>query len=403
MVISFGKNDALFVLFRQISKTGNSLFMKNFLLSIVVFFLLVACGGEIPQEEEIAEELLSVGVLQVQPATIPVSAETVALTEGAKEVEIRPRVGGIVLKRFFHEGMAVKAGEPLYQIDPEPFRKALAEVEAEFLEQSIRVVRASTERTRHEKLFAENFVSQRAYDNAYTELLLSEAVLHSLKARVQQAKLDLSYATVRAPIDGVTGRSLISEGVLVAANTSVLTTVAQISPIWVRFSFSDNELSRFSGRLHEKNVDEVHLVLPNGEIYPHKGRINFAASTIDPLIGTQQLRATFENPGQHLLPGQFVRIRVIAGETSNVFLVPQRAVMTSDLGRHVYVIDEHDKVTLRPVAVGEWMGKDWVILDGLQRGDRVAVDNLIRLNPDMLIEPQLLDASEVLSYRTEAH
>ncbi len=374
------------------------IFMKNFLLSIVVFFLLVACSGETSLEEDIPDELLSVGVLRMQPATIPVSAETVALTEGAKEVEIRPRVGGIVLKRFFHEGMAVKAGEPLYQIDPEPFRKALAEVEAEFLEQSIRVARANTERNRHEKLLAENFVSQRAYDNAYTELMLSEAALHSLKARVQQAKLDLSYATVRAPIDGITGRSLISEGVLVAANTSVLTTMAQISPIWVRFSFSDNELSRFGGRLYEQNVDEVRLVLSNGDVYPYKGRINFAASTIDPLIGTQQLRATFENAEQYLLPGQFVRIRVVAGETGNVFLVPQRAVMTSDLGRYVYVIDEYDKVTVRPVTVGEWMGKDWVILDGLQAGDRVAVDNLIRLNPDMQIDPQLLDASEVLSY-----
>jgi len=375
--------------------------MKKFLLPVLVlnaFFLLFACSDQTLQEENVSGELLSVGALRMQPATIPVSAETVALTEGAKEVEIRPRVGGIVLKRFFHEGMAVRAGEPLYQIDPEPFRKALAEVEAEFLEQSIQVMRANTEKNRHEKLLAENFVSQRAYDNAYVEFKLSEAALHSLKARVQQAKLELSYTTVRAPIDGITGRSLVSEGVLAAANTSVLTTMAQISPIWVRFSFSGNELDRFGGRLSEQNVDEVRLVLPNGEMYPYKGSINFAASTIDPLIGTQQLRATFENTEQRLLPGQFVRVRVVAGETSDVFLLPQRAVMTSDLGRYVYVIDERNTVTVRPVTVGEWVGKDWVILDGLQTGDRVAVDNLIRLGPEMQIDPQLLDSSEVLSY-----
>jgi membrane fusion protein (multidrug efflux system) len=166
----------------------------------------------------------------------------------------------------------------------------------------------------------------------------------------------------------------------------------------VRFSFSDNELERFGGRLSEQNVNEVRLVLPNGEVYPHKGSINFAASTIDPLIGAQQLRATFENTDQRLLPGQFVRVRVIAGETSDVFLLPQRAVMTSDLGRYVYVIDERNAVAVRPVTVGEWVGKDWVILDGLQTGDRVAVDNLIRLGPEMLVDPQLLDPSEVLSY-----
>jgi membrane fusion protein (multidrug efflux system) len=383
------------------TKTANSFFMKKFLLPVLVLnalLLLLACGDQASQEEKAPGELLPVGALRMQPATIPVSAETVALTEGAKEVEIRPRVGGIVLKRFFHEGMAVSAGEPLYQIDPEPFRRALAEVEAEFLEQSIQVVRANTEKNRFEKLLAENFVSQRAYDNAYTEFKLSEAALHSLKARVQQAKLELSYATVRAPIDGITGRSLVSEGALAAANTSVLTTMAQISPIWVRFSFSDNELERFGGRLSEQNVNEVRLVLPNGEVYPHKGSINFAASTIDPLIGAQQLRATFENTDQRLLPGQFVRVRVVAGETSDVFLLPQRAVMTSDLGRYVYVIDERNAVAVRPVTVGEWIGKDWVILDGLQTGDRVAVDNLIRLGPEMLVDPQLLDPSEVLSY-----
>jgi membrane fusion protein, multidrug efflux system len=375
--------------------------MKKIFLPVLVLsalFLLFACSDETSQEEQVLGELLPVGVLRMQPATIPVSAETVALTEGAKEVEIRPRVGGIVLQRFFHEGMAVRAGEPLYQIDPEPFRKALAEVEAEFLEQSIRVVRANTEKNRHEKLLAENFVSQRAYDNAYADFKLSEVALHSLKARVQQAKLELSYTTVRAPIDGITGRSLVSEGVLAAANTSVLTTMAQISPIWVRFSFSDNELDRFGGRLSEQNVDEVRLVLPNGEVYPYKGSINFAASTIDPLIGTQQLRATFENTEQRVLPGQFVRVRVVAGETSDVFLLPQRAVMTSDLGRYVYVIDERNTISVRPVTVGEWVGKDWVILDGLQAGDRVAVDNLIRLSPEMSVDPKLLDPSEVLSY-----
>jgi len=382
-------------------RANNFLSMKKILSSIIVItiilILFVACSNENLQDETLPNELLSVGVLLMQPFSIPVSAETVALTEGSKEIEIRPRVGGIVLKRFFHEGMAVKAGDPLYQIDPEPFRKALAEVEAEFLEQSLQVIRIKTEKERHEKLLAENFVSQRAYDIVNSELLLSEAALHNLKARVQQAQLNVSYTTVNAPIDGITGRSQISEGALVAANTSVLTTMTQISPIWVRFSFSDNELNRFKGRLNEQNVDEVQLILSDGSVYPLKGQINFAASTIDSLIGTQQLRATFDNPEQQLLPGQFARIRVVAGETNNIFLVPQRAVMTSDLGRYVYLVDENDTVIVRPVTVGDWVGKDWVILDGLQDGDHVVVNNHIRLNPDMQVNPQLLDGSEVLS------
>ncbi|MCP5243151.1 MAG: efflux RND transporter periplasmic adaptor subunit [Burkholderiales bacterium] len=366
-------------------------------LAFAVLLLLLACSSD-PAERAIPTENLTVGILQVQPVNLRLSAETIAQTEGAKEIEIRPRVGGIVLKRYYHEGLAVKAGEPLYLIDPEPFRKNLAEVQAEFLEQSIRAMKAKTEKERQEKLVAENFVSQRSYDNAVADLMITEAALHALKARVQQAELDLSYATVKAPIDGITGRSQISEGALVAANSSVLTTMTQISPIWVRFSFSDNELARFNGRLNEDNVEEVILVLPDGSEYSVRGTINFAASEIDPLIGTQQLRATFENPDRRLLPGKFVRVRVVSGQTDDVFLLPQVAVMTSDLGRYVYVIDHDNVIAARQITVGEWIGKDWIILDGLQAGDRVIVNNLIRLSPGMTVNPELQDASEVLSF-----
>ncbi|MDR4518377.1 MAG: efflux RND transporter periplasmic adaptor subunit [Nitrosomonas sp.] len=370
------------------------------LLAFVIHFFLFACGSETSDNRnEKPAEAVPVGVLQVKPVNIRISAETVAQTEGAKEIEIRPRVGGIVLKRYYQEGMAVKAGDSLYLIDPEPFRTALAEVQAEFLEQSIRVLTAKTEKERQEKLVAENFVSKRSYDNAVADFMLTEAALHALKARVQQAELDLSYTTVRAPINGIAGRSLISEGLLVAANSSVLTTMTQVAPIWVRFSFSDNELVRFNGRLTEDNIDKVILILPDGVEYPISGKINFAASEIDPLIGTQQLRATFDNPEQKLLPGQFVRIRVISGDTDNVFLLPQVAVMTSDLGRHVYVVNENNEIVMRPVTVGEWIGKDWIILDGLQAGDIVAVNNLIRLSPGMTVNPERIDATEILSFR----
>ncbi|SFK24029.1 membrane fusion protein, multidrug efflux system [Nitrosomonas aestuarii] len=376
---------------------------KTFVLNLFLFFqfFLVACSSNAPiDNSKTSTEELTVGVLQVQPVIMRISAETVAQTEGAKEIDIRPRVGGIVLKRYYHEGMAVKAGQPLYLIDPEPFQKTLAEVRAAFLEQSIRVMQANTEKARQEKLVAENFVSKRSYDNAVADLRITEAALHALKARVEHAELDVSYTTVKAPIDGITGRSQISEGVLVAANTSVLTTMMQVSPIWVRFSFSDNELVRFNGRLNEDNVEEVILIFPDGSEYPLSGKINFAASEIDPLIGTQQLRATFENPDHRLLPGQFVRVRVVAGETDQVFLLPQVAVMTSDLGRYVYVVDEKNIVTKRRITVGEWVGKDWIILDGLQSGDKVVINNLIRLSPDMSVNPELMDASEVLSLRS---
>jgi len=369
--------------------------MKNFfgsLYILVVSLALISCGDdESVLNDNQSGAAMPVSVIAVNPVNMPISAETVAQTEGAKEIEIRPRVGGVLIKRLYTEGAFVVAGQPLFLIDPEPFQNVLTEVQAEFLEQSIRVMRAKREEDRHRKLFNEDFISQRAYDGMIADHAAAEAALRSVKARVQQAELNLKYTTVTAPINGVTGRSVVSEGALVAANNSLLTTMTQLSPIWVRFSFSDNELVRFGGRLNEQNVQEVIVILPDGTEYQQKGHINFSASTIDPFLGTQQLRATFENIDQKILPGQFVRVRVIAGETNQVYKVPQVAVMTSDLGRYVYVVNGNNVVEARPIIVGDWVGKDWVVLDGLNAGDKVIIDNIIKLSPGKVVEPQLAD------------
>nr|MBA2483929.1 efflux RND transporter periplasmic adaptor subunit [Nitrosomonas sp.] len=180
---------------------------------------------------------------------------------------------------------------------------------------------------------------------------------------------------------------------LISANTSLLTTIVQLSPIWVRFSFSVNELSQFGGRLNEQNVNHVTLILPDGTKYPFKGKVNFAASQIDPLLGTQQLRATFKNPDQQLLPGQFVRVRVAAVESRQLFVLPQVAVLTSDLGRFVYVVNEKNEATKRLIEAGDWIGSDWIILKGLKSGDKVIVDNIIRLRPGTAVIPTLAQPS----------
>lgn len=361
-------------------------------------FLLTACGGKTPaQPAPRMDQAIPVAVIAVQPVNMPVSLETIAQTEGAKEIEIRPRVGGILLKRLYTEGMAVEAGQPLFLIDPEPFQNALAEAKAAHNEQHVRVLRAKSDEDRQRQLLAENFVSQRAYDLAKAELAIAEAALQAAKVRVQQAELNLSYTTVRAPEKGVTGRSQFSEGTLVSANNSLLTTLTQLSPIWVRFSFSDNEVAPVGGHLSEKNVHSVKMILPDGSEYQQEGKINFAASKIDSLLGTQQLRATFDNSEQRILPGQFVRIRVTAGKPRTVFIVPQIAVLTSDMGRFVYVVNDRNEAVQRPVVPDNWIGKDWIILAGLNTGDRVVVNNLIKLTPGKLVEPQARDDSPVAS------
>lgn len=373
-------------------------------LKIVIAFAisvasLAACSSDQEVSRNAAPKMtMPVGVITVQPTRVPISAEAIAQTEGAKEVEIRPRVGGILLKRLYEEGTAVKAGQPMFLIDPIPYQNALAQAKAQLAEQEARIQQTRREENRLQELLATKSISQREYDNAVSDNAIAKASLQQAEVRVQDAKLNLSYTTVTAPVEGISGRRQFSEGVLVQANTSLLTTVIQLSPIWVRFSLSDNELAKLGGYLSEQNVKHVTLIFPDGTEYDRSGKLNFAARQIDPSLGTQQLRATFDNSNQRLLPGQFVRVRVTTGEREGVFLVPQTAVLTSDLGRAVYVVNEKNEAVMQPVVTGSWIGKDWVILEGLKAGDKVIIDNLIKLRSGTLVSPHSVDTNHVLPF-----
>lgn len=330
---------------------------------------------------------MPVSVIAMQPTSVPVGAEAVAQTEGAKEVEIRPRVGGILLKKLFEEGASIRAGQAMFLIDPAPFQIALSNAKAQLAQQKARVEQTQREAQRLQGLVATQSISQREADNAVSESALAKAGLEQVEAGVREAELNLSYTTVTSPLSGVAGRFELSEGALVSANSSLLAKVSQISPIWVRFSFSDSELAALGGHLSSSNVKEVTLILPNGKEYVAKGQLNFAASGIDPQLGTQQLRATFENADKSLLPGQFVRIRVTTGKQDGVFLVPQVAVLTNDQGKFVYVANDKNEVVVKPIVVGHWVGNDWVVLSGLNVGDKVIVDNVIKLRPGANVSP----------------
>jgi len=366
-------------------------------ITLAISVALAACsnGDQEALSNSAPKKTMPVSVIKVQPTTVPISAEAVAQTEGAKEVEIRPRVGGILLKRLYEEGTAVKAGQPMFLIDPIPYQNALAQAKAQLAEQKARIEQTRREENRLQDLLVMESISQREYDNAVSDNAVANAALQQAEVRVREAKLNLSYTTVTAPVKGVSGRRLLSEGVLVEANSSLLTTVIQLSPIWVRFSLSDNELVKLGGYLSEQNVQNVTLILPDGTEYDQRGELNFAARQIDPSLGTQQLRATFDNSEQRLLPGQFVRVRVTTGEREGVFLVPQTAVQTSDLGRSVYVVNEKSEAVMRPVVTGRWIGKDWVILEGLKAGDKVIVDNLIKLRSGTPVSPHSVGENHV--------
>jgi membrane fusion protein (multidrug efflux system) len=372
----------------QVAEIKGTTFTLSVILLAITLLAMSACSKkEDAAQGGAAMPPMPVGVITLQAISVPISAESVAQTEGAKEVEIRPRVGGILIKKMFEEGAPIKSGQTMFLIDPVPFQIALSNAKAQLAQQKARLDQTQREAQRLQALVATQSISQREADNATSDNALARAGLAQFEAAVREAELNLSYTSVTSPISGIAGRFELSEGALVNANTSLLTKVSQISPIWVRFSLSDNELAQLGGPLTQANVKNVTLILPNGEEYTKKGQLNFAASSIDPQLGTQQLRAVFENADKRLLPGQFIRVRVVTGQKDGVFVVPQTAVIANDQGKFVYVANEKNEATLTPVVTGNWVGKDWVILSGLNAGDKVIVDNIIKMRPGAIVAP----------------
>lgn len=378
-----------FLLQQAQSKKINARFFAAILVATtLVATTLVACGKK-EEAAPPASAAMPVSYISATSTAVPMSVEAVAQTEGAKEVEIRPRVGGIILKKMFEEGEPVKAGQVLFMIDPEPFKIALNQAKAQAAGQGARITQTSRESNRLKELLATQSVSQREYDNATSDVSISQADMMQAQASIREAELNLSYTKVTAPVSGIAGRFQFSEGALVAANTSLLTTIVQLSPIWARFSLSESEIASLGGRVNPTTVSDVTLILPDGSEYGQKGKLNFTANQINPTLGTQELRATFNNADKSLLPGQFVRARVSTGLRDGVFLVPQTAVLTNDQGKFVYVINAENAATIRPVTAGEWQGKDWIILKGLNENDKVIVDNLIKVRPGAIVEPKI--------------
>jgi membrane fusion protein (multidrug efflux system) len=383
----FNSKQVLICGFKKTSPTSKASILTALMLGIA----LVGCGKKEQNTILPSEMVMPVGVVSVQSTSVPISSETVAQTEGAKEVEIRPRVGGILLKRNYSEGETVKVGQSMFLIDPVPYQIALQQARASLSAQQARLDQSMREENRLKGLLESQSISQREYDNSMTDRATAKASVQLAQAQVREAELNLSYTQVTSPIGGVSGRFQFSEGALVAANSSLLTTVVQTSPIWVRFSFSDSEISLLGGHLNASNVKKISIILPDGSQYGENGKLNFASSQIDPKLGTLQLRASFENKDHRLLPGQFVRARITTGTRNGVFLVPQTSVLTGDQGKFVFIAEKNKDgkfiANVRPIQEGGWQGDNWIILSGLNEGDQVIADNLIKLRPGVPVNP----------------
>jgi membrane fusion protein (multidrug efflux system) len=322
---------------------------------------------------------MPVAVLEARARAVPSFIEAVGTLEGLREVEVRARVAGVLQKQLFREGERVRAGAPLYQIERTPYQIALDAARAAVAQQEARVEQARRESGRLSTLLAERAISQREADDASSALKTGEAALLAARAQAREAQLNLGYAQVTAPITGIAQRAQRSEGALIspaAADGGLLTTIVQTNPIRVRFALAQSD----ADALRRGGARQVQLLGDDGKASPETGRLDFAGSTVDPRLGTVQMRAEMPNPEGRWLPGQFVRVQVATGEQHG-FLVPQAAVASGDQGRFVWIIGPEGKAMPRPVQVGGWVGQDWVIRGGLNDGDRVITNNLMKLRP----------------------
>jgi membrane fusion protein (multidrug efflux system) len=360
--------------------------MKNliFLLTALAALALAGCGKGDARQESSGPPPVPVTVLRAEAKPVPIDFEAVGRSEGSREIQVRARVSGILEKQLYTEGDNVKAGAALFRIERAPFEIELAQARAALAQERAKGELAAQEVERLKGLADRRAISQREADQAVSAAKQSVAAVQMAEARVRQAELNLSYTNVEAPIGGISGRAQQSIGSLVAptGDSGLLTTIVRADPIWVRFALSEQEFAALRGSAREGagGAPQVKLELADGKPYPETGRLNFSGSTVDASLGTVQMRAEFPNAKLQLLPGQYVKVHVIAG-ARDAIVVPQTAVAQNEGGRFVWLMGADGKAAQRPVKLGQWVGNGWVVLDGLKNGDAVIVDNLIRLRP----------------------
>lgn len=329
-----------------------------------------------------------VTAVTVAPRDVPVSVEYVAQTQSSHQVNIQARVSGFLDKRVYTEGAIVKAGEVLFLMDKKPFQAQVDGSVAALARQkaALETARLNLERTR--PLAAQNALSQKDLDDATGSFESSAASVEQAKSQLETAQLNLSYCTITAPVTGITGAALQQDGAYINQQNSQLTTVSVLSPIWVNFSLSENEMQRYRDQVARKLLIppkngnyEVDIIMVDGSLFPHKGRITFAAPSYDAQTGTFLIRVNVDNPGGILRPNQYVRARLKGAIRPKAIVVPQRAVQQGAKGHFVWVVSKDGKAEQRPVTVGEWYGNDWFVTEGLRAGDRVVVDGGLTLQP----------------------
>jgi membrane fusion protein (multidrug efflux system) len=339
---------------------------------------------------------LEVGVVVVQMRAVPLNLSYMAHTAGAREVEVRARVGGILLRRQYVEGTRVKEGALLFRIDPAPYAAEVARTRAQLGVQQAQLAQARQERDRVVPLLAKGLISRHDYDVAIAAFNSADAATAAAQAALERAQLDLAYTEVRAPIGGLTSRETRSEGSLVTTDkdSSLLTRIVQTDPLYIEMAMPAGEAALVRAALQNPTFpDPVRVIgaTADGHDLPQAAELTFLDTAVDLASGTVQARATLPNPKGELLPGQFLRARIAGVSSPAVAVIPVRAVLRSPMGSMVWVVGAGDKVEPRPVQLGDTVANDVVVLSGLKPGERVIVDGVIKVRPGAAVKPAVVD------------
>ncbi len=355
---------------------------RSVAMAAALALALTACGskdqaqGGMPPPE--------VGVIKLQPGNVPLQKDLVGRLAPFRSADVRARVPGVLKQRLYAEGTDVKAGQVLFQIDPDQLKASTGQSQAALAAAQATYANAKSAADRARRLAPQKFVSQSDLDNALAAERSASAAVKQAQAALTDARINLGYATVRSPISGRAGKQQVTEGALVGQDTAtLLTTVDQIDPLFVNFSVSVTELEQIRRARTGAGTGEgeVQVVLPDGSVYRRTGTMDFSGDVVDPATGAISMRARIPNPDKDLLPGTFVTLKATLGEQANAFLVPQVGLQRDAKSPYVLVVGGDGKVARKDVVTDRLQGANWVVSSGLAAGDQVIVSGIQRAVP----------------------
>lgn len=354
--------------------------------------LLTGCNDG--NEQKGQQSAPEVGVVTLKAEPLNVTTELPGRTSAYRIAEVRPQVGGIILKRNFVEGSDIQAGSSLYQIDPATYQAAYDSARGDLAKAEAAANIAHLTVNRYKTLVGTKYISQQEYDTAVADARQADAAVTAAKAAVETARINLAYTKVTSPISGRIGKSSVTEGALVTSNqANALATVQQLDPIYVDVTQSSNDFLRLKEELANGTLEQeggkakAELVLENGQVYAQKGSLEFSDVTVDESTGSITIRAVFPNPKGDLLPGMFVRARLDEGIKNNALLVPQQGVTRNPRGEAtVMLVGADNKVENRTVTAAQAIGDKWLVTDGLKSGDKVIVTGLQKVRPGVQVK-----------------